>query len=117
MDELKKVVDGDNKEIKAICKELSVTDLEIDGWKMNYSVVNKHHTDEDKMLSIIKSWWSEHKGSMHCPYIEIKECINVEAVQDAIYNGEFDKETLLKIRACDELKPEEKLKVSRVKEK
>lgn len=117
LDELKTVVDGDNKEIKSICKALSVDTMEVDGWKMNYSVVTKHNVNEAKMLEIVKHWWAEKNGSKHCPYIRVEEHIDNEAIQDAIYNGEFDKETLLALRACDTEKPEEKLRISSVKEK
>ncbi len=115
-DELKAIIDDGNKEIKRICKELSIADMEVDGWKMNYSVVTKHHVNEDRMLEILKEYWSKN-GSMECPYIKRIECVDSEAVQNAMYNGDFDKETLLKLRACDEEKQEEKLRISKVKEK
>lgn len=115
LDELKSVVDGDNKEIKAICKQLSIDKMEVDGWKMNYSTTIKHDVNETKMLEIIKKWWSEKNGSMHCPYIRVEYHIDNDAIEDAIYKGEFDKEILLALKACDTEKPQERLVVSKSK--
>ena len=117
-DELKALVDAGNKEIKSICKELSIEKLEnVDGWNMTYKVKEKHNIDEDKMLAIIKQYWSKN-GSMQCPYIKKVEVIDQEALKDAIFRGEIDdKEVLLALKACDTVKYEPALTVSRVKEK
>lgn len=115
--ELKTILEGDNKEIKGICKELSVDKMEIDGWKMNYTVVTKHNANEEQMLDIIKKWWAAKNGSKHCPYIRVEEHVDTDAIEDGIYNGEFDKETLLAIKACYTTKMEDKLTISKIKEK
>ena len=113
--ELKSVVDGDNKEIKALCKQLSIEKTEIDGWKVDYKVVEKHNANEDQMLEIIKKWWLAKNGSMHCPYIRIEYHVDNDAIEDGIYKGEFDKETLLALKACYTVKQEERLTVSKIK--
>lgn len=117
MDDFKKVVEADNKEIKSICKVLSVENMEVEGYKMSYKVIDKHNVNEDKVLEIVKKWWAKKNGSMECPYIKTREYLDNDALQDAIYNGEIDKQTLLKIRECDEVKKEERLTVSKAKEK
>ena len=88
-DELKAAMDDDKAEIKRICEELSIEKLaDVDGWKMIYKVKEKHVVDEDRMLAIIKEYWSKN-GSMQCPYIKRVECINPEALETAIFNGDI----------------------------
>ena len=117
-DELKAVMNDDNAEIKRICKELSIEKLDnIDGWNMKCTTKEKHNVDEERMLEIIKKFWSKN-GSMQCPYIKKKEYIDQEALSDAIFRGEIDdKQVLLDLKACDTVKYEQALTISKVKEK
>lgn len=116
-DELKAAMDDDKAEIKRICSELSIDKLSVDGWNMSYKVKEKHIVDEDKMLAIIKKYWSKN-GSMECPYIKRVEVIDQDALEDAIFKGEIDdKEVLLALKACDTVKYEPALTVSKAKEK
>ena len=117
--ELKAKVDDDNKAIKGICKQLFAGSAKttIGDWSVDYKVVDKHNVNEAKMLEIIKKWWSEKNGSMHCPYIRIEYHIDNDAIEEGIYRGEFDKETLLALQACDTIKAEERLTVCKMKEK
>lgn len=117
-DRLKAVIEDDNKEIKAICKQLALDKAEIDGWEMTYRVDQKHNIDEDKMLAILKSYWTKKNGSMECPFIKTKEYIDQEALQNAIFNGDIaDKKVLMELKACDTLIAQEKLFVKKAKEK
>lgn len=117
-DRLKAVMADDNAEIKNICSQLGLEKLEVDGWEMTYRVDSKHNIDEDKMLSILKAYWSKKNGSMECPFIKTREYIDQEALQDAIFNGEIaDQKVLLELKACDTLVPQEKLFVKKAKEK
>lgn len=118
VDELKALIEDDNKEIKAICRQLALDKAEVNGWEMTYRVDSKHNIDEDKMLSILKAYWSKKNGSMECPFIKTREYIDQEALQDAIFNGEItDQKVLLELKACDTLVPQEKLFVKKAKEK
>lgn len=117
-DELKAVLDDGNKEIKRICKELSVDSMEVEGWTMSYKVVTKQSVNEDKMLDILKTYWSTHNGSMECPYIKKKEYVDIDALENEIFTGNLtDKDILLKIKNCYTDKQEERLTIKKAKEK
>lgn len=117
-DELKAVIDDGNKEIKRLCKELSVDSMEIEGWTMSYKVITKNTANEEKMLDVIKAYWSKHNGSMQCPYIKTKEYIDVDALENEIFNGNLtDKDVLMKIKSCYTEKQEERLTVKKTKVK
>ena len=117
-DKLKAVLDDGNKEIKRICRELSVDSMRVEGWTMSYTVATKHSVNEDKMLEILKEYWSTHYGSMECPYIKKKEYIDVDVLEDEIFNGNLtDKDVLLKIKSCYTDKQEERLTIKKAKEK
>lgn len=115
-DKFKKSCDEQNKQIKALCKELKIQDAEIDGWNLNYKVIDKSYFDEEKLLSVIRSYWAEHNGSMQCPYIRTVMCVDNEALEDAIYNDKLDKDILLQIQNCKIPKEEERLTIKRSKE-
>ena len=104
--------------IKRICRELSVNNIEADGWVMSYVVATKHIVNEEQMLEILKDYWISHNGSQQCPYIRTKEYIDQDALETAIFNGDIeDKAVLLKLKACYTDKQEERLTIKKAKEK
>ena len=117
-DELKALIEADNKEIKRICRELSINNMETNGWAMSYVVAVKHIVDEERMLEILKEYWIANNGSKECPYIKTKEYVDQDALEHAIFVGDIeDKAVLLKLKECYTDKQEERLTIKRAKEK
>lgn len=73
---------------------------EADGWTVVLQPRNVESVDEEKMLYVIKSAWTEHNGSMQCPYIRTVEVLDMDALESAIYRGDISDETLLALDGC-----------------
>lgn len=97
-DELKKEVDELNKDIKTEMKNSNQETLATDKYKITVKDVVSESFDEDKLLLFIKSMLTDRKFSdmvAHYGIIRQKEYVDMEALENAIYSGEFDA-TILK---------------------
>lgn len=95
MDVFKKKCDDQNKQIKLLCKELSVDKMEVDDWQLTYAVQDRSTFDEDKLLDIIRE--DEMLAKL---LVRTKEYVDTQALEDEIYKNNISKEVLLKIQAC-----------------
>ena len=109
MDILKKTCDEQNKQIKFLCKELAIDEMQVGKWKMTYSIQDRSSFDENKLLSIIKE-----DEMMAKLLIKTKEYVDIEALEDEIYKNNISKDVLLKIQSC---KVSKEVEVLTVKEK
>lgn len=119
LDSYKKLVDADNTAIKEILLknlakgETSVSET-VDDLVATIKVIDKTDFDYNKLLQKLKSDWFEQHGSMTCPYVKTIETVNMEAVEDALYNGQLDAKAL---EGCKVPKVENRLTVKRSKKK
>lgn len=115
LDEMDKTCKKENARIKEIMKFYNKDTAEANGWKITYSTSTRSDMDEDKLLDILRKDWTSHNGSMQCPYIKTKEYVDMDALENAIYNGDLSKEVLLEIKTCEKSKTVETLRIARTK--
>lgn len=113
--ELKSIVDDNNAKIKAIMRNKGINTYSVEDWKASYTVQKRESMNEDKLLDLLKVDWKERHGDEVCPYIQTKEYVNFDALEDAIYKDSIPKNTLLQMDSCREVKEVEVLKVTKVK--
>lgn len=104
VDDLKKVCDKQNAEIKKLMSSNELPKWEVGDYTATYTVRASRTTDEDKMLEILKADWIKQNGSMECPYIKTKEYLDTDALEDAIFRGELSKELLADLNSCSTIK-------------
>lgn len=100
MDSYKKQVDEDNKEIKRLMSEQGLKTVSAGGYVATYSVSKSEGFDEDKLVQKLHSIW---KGeSISNPYIKMVFVPNMEAIENAIYNGVINAAELSDCRVTKE---------------
>lgn len=111
LDDYKKICDTENKQIKDIMDEGS---YEAGGYKATKSVQVRESMNEDKLLDVMHNHRevAELNG-----IIKIKEYIDMDMLESAIYNKQIDKDMLMEIDKCRETKEVVTLRISKVKEK
>ena len=93
MDSYKKQVDSDNKAIKEVMSETGITEFTAGGLVARYSVAVSESFDEDKLLAKIeKMTFTSANGSeiavgSGLGVIKMRPTIDMEALENAIYNG------------------------------
>ena len=96
-DDLKKLVDADNKEIKSIMlTQLKNNEAKYDAGDIiaTVKVIETEDFDNDMLVSILKSLWSTEHGSMTNPWLKVVYQPDMDAIEDAIYNGELSPDDL-----------------------
>ena len=110
MDGLKKQVDQDNKEIKKVIV-VDGKKVEEDG-KVKYVASSDNYTatlsysysenfDEQLLVEKLKELWSEN-GSMQNPYLKLVYVPDMNAIENAIYNGKLNAADLSSCRVRNE---------------
>ena len=95
---------------------LHLTEESSDNFKASYSIQTRTTLDEDKMLLILQNdWLLNHKPEEVCPYIKTKEYIDMDALENALFNNQFSTETVNKLDTCKTDKKVQILKVARKK--
>ena len=115
-DKLKKVVDRDAKEIKALMTKEGLEECVEDGYIAKLSMKHTESFDEDGVLEYIKSVLWGDKGSMECPYIQRVEIIDWDALEKAIYNKELTQDEIIGLEKYKEVKDTPVLNIGYVKE-
>ena len=93
MDSYKKQVYSDKKAIKEVMSETGITEFTAGGFVAKYSVAVSESFDEDKLLAKIeKMTFTSANGSeiavgSGLGVIKMKPTIDMEALENAIYNG------------------------------
>lgn len=106
LDHYKKETDLQSKEIKEIMNELDKTEFETDtGLIAKITTQKRESFDEDKLLEKIKDL-----NLLHL--IKTKEYVDMDELENAIYNGDLDAKELT---PCKETKQIITLKVTEVK--
>ena len=107
MDSYKKLVDSDNKEIKEIMQENKLPEFIVDDIKATCSVSERTDFIEEALIEKLKEM--KVKG-----IIKKKEYVDMDALENAIYNGKVNAGELA---SCQTTKEVVTLRVSKVKEK
>ena len=86
-DELEKVVKRQNEEIKKLMCSQGIKNYQTDKFKVVYAVQKRESFNEPKFMEYLKSDWE-----ITCKrygIIKTKEYIDMDALEDAIYNNAF----------------------------
>ena len=105
MDSYKKLVDKDNKEIKSIMLGAELREFVVDDIKATCSVSERQDFIEEALIEKLKDM----KVS---GIIKKKEYVDMDALENAIYNGKVDAAALA---SCQTTKEVVTLRVSKVK--
>ena len=107
MGSYKKLVNRDNALIKELMQEQKITEKEVDGWQAKITTKKSESFNEDKLLAIAKE--------RNLDIIKTKEYIDMDTMEELIYNGVITKEDLLEIAKAKEVKETIELRVKKVK--
>ena len=110
LDFYKKECDAGNAEIKKIMAEQNLKDYEVDGIVAKYVIQNKESMNEEALLKLLKE-----KG--YTDVIKTKEYVDMDALENALYHDEIDKDTVVEMDKCKEVKEVIQLRVSKKKVK
>ena len=95
MDSYKKQVDADNKAIKEIMAENNLTEASGGGYIAKYSETVSNNFDEAKLLEKLENMTYK-DANCSCPVsvksigvIKMKPYVDMEALENAIYNGQI----------------------------
>jgi hypothetical protein len=107
MDSYKKVVDKDNKEIKMIMLESQLPEFIVGDIKATCSVSEREDFIEEALIEKLKDM--KVKG-----VIKKKEYVDMDALENAIYNGELN---AAELTSCQTKKEVVTLRITKIKEK
>ena len=110
LDFYKKECDAGNAEIKKLMAEQKIKDYEVDGIVAKYVIQNKESMNEEALLKLLKE-----KG--YTNVIKTKEYVDMDALENALYHDEIDKDTVVEMDKCKEVKEVIQLRVSKKKVK
>ena len=108
-DMYKKQSEACGNEIKKIMGDLVISHFTAGGYKVTRSVSNRETLNEDLLLEILKQ--------SKCPdnIIKLKEYVDMDALERAIYNSEIPQDTLLAMEKARESKQVVTLRLSKSK--
>lgn len=120
-DDLKKIVDNQNKEIKSLMESNNLKKFESDNYKVSYSVSTRDTIDEELLLSEAKTFTIadgiDLKSAQEVGLIKTKEYVDMDVLESLMYKGGISEEDLMKIDKCRETKEVITLRVSKKKDK
>lgn len=109
LDSYKKLCDAENTEIKALMTELELNKASTQDYTATLSVQHRETMDEDKLLEVLRD------AGYSDLVIRTKEYVDMDLLENAIYHDKIDKETLLAMQRCKEIKEVQTLKISQRK--
>ena len=110
LDFYKKQCDAENAKIKELMAEQKIKDFEVGGIVAKYVIQNKESMDEYKLLTLLKERGYEN-------VIKTKEYVDMDLLEDALYHDAIDKDTVIEMDKCREVKEVIQLRISKKKEK
>lgn len=114
-DDLKKICDKENKNLKSILKDRGLETSSSENWVVKYIIQNRESINEEMLLDILNKDWSV--TSEMLGIIKTKQYIDFEALEKCIYKGQVPQEMVLTIDKAREVKQVETLRISKKKEK
>lgn len=120
-DDLKKVVDSQNKQIKELMEANDLTRFESDNYKVSLSISVRDTIDEELLLSEARTFviadGVDLKSAEEVGLIKTKEYVDMDVLESLIYKGGISEEDLLKVDKCRDRKEVAMLRVSKIKRK
>lgn len=110
LDVLDKVCKDENAEIKRLLG--NKTTYEAGGYKVTKSVQNRDKMDEELLCAKLSAFSKAYDLGL----IKIQEYVDMDALENAMYWNQLDKEMLAVIEKCREKKEVVTLRVTKVKE-
>ena len=110
-DNLKKTAERQKNEIKKIMLADKLTTASAGGYKVTLSTYQDQSMDEDKLIEVLK------KHDMAKGIIKTKEYVDMDALEQVLYNIDLENEVLLDIDSCRKTKDITKLILSKAKKK
>ena len=105
---LKKIVADENSKIKELMKESKMDEATSGDWVAKITVKKSESFNDEKLLNIIKQL------GLH-NIIKTKEYVDMDAMEEAIYNGTITQDMLLEISKAREVKETVVLNVKKKK--
>lgn len=109
LDGYKKICDAENAEIKALMTELELDKASTEDYTATLSIQHRETMDEDKLLEVLRN------AGYADIVIRTKEYVDMDLLEAAIYHDRIDKDTLLAMQRCKEVKEVQTLKISKRK--
>lgn len=115
LDSYKKICDKENAEIKAIMRSAKLPSYSSNEYTVTYTVAKRESINEEKAISILK----KSIGTAPDVYgiLKVREYIDYDALEDAIYRGKLDSRIVAELNAAREVKEIETLRISKRKDK
>lgn len=108
-----KEIKEDNDTIKKIMKENKIKTFPGGDYVATYRIDVSEDFDYDKLVQVIQNFWTESGHyDERCPFLKVKFEPDMEALENAIYNGEFDASLLA---GCKVKKETPKLIINKAK--
>ena len=114
--ELKKDFDVTKETIKNMLAIGGVSEWTSGGYTVQRVVSERESLNEEKLLPILKAYWASTHGSMECPYIKTREYVDMDALENAIYQKELTPSVLTDMDKCREVTTVISLKCKKSKE-
>lgn len=108
-DKYSKLAKSENDQIKKSFAELKITSCDTDAGTVKLSVSKSESFREDDLIALLK------KKKLDKNIVVMKEVIDFDALESAIYHEIIDTETLKEMDRCKEVKLTEKLLISKKK--
>lgn len=98
--QLKKVCDSEKESLKNIMGEIGSEKESYGGFTITRTVSERESFNEQQALAILKQSWYKNHGYEPCPFVKTVEVLDSDALESAMYNGELDNNTILKLDEC-----------------
>lgn len=97
LDSYKELCERENKEIKKIMLDNSLTSFEAGDYTAKIATQNRTTLDEEKLLYVMK------QGGYN-NVIKTKEYVDMDALESALYHNDIDKQTMEQMDKCQNIK-------------
>ena len=99
-----KILHGSNEELKDSIKSTLIDAGERTAKSGKYSVsiriTSTDMVDENRMLSILKEYWTHTYGEAPCPFIRTQEYVDADALEAFMYRESLPEDVMLDLDSC-----------------
>lgn len=115
LDEIKKVCDSQNNQIKDLMSRYNISEEESEDFKVSYSVQHRESLDEDRLLALFTSVPAFAKYADQYNIVKTKEYIDMDALESLLYKEELTHEQTTELDKCRESKDIPTLRITKKK--
>lgn len=102
MDSIKKLVDADNTSIKELMRAKGLTEAESTNYTAKLTIRRTESFNEDLLLAKVTELWTAKNGKKKNPIIKLVPTVDMDALENAIYNGLIDASELASCKVVKE---------------